>query len=155
MRTVQDVARRVGLRPRTVRYYDRIGLVTAGARSEAGYRLYDAEDEGRLRFVRHARELGLSLDEVRQLLSAAEAGCCGRLLPEFDGILLDKVAELDRRIAEMVEFRDRLADYRAGRGSACGCVAHSAFCGCLSDAPQLIPVGDVKPRFGRRDPDLT
>lgn len=155
MRTVQDVAQRVGLPPRTVRYYDRIGLVTAGARSDAGYRLYDVEDEGRLRFVKQARDLGLSLHEVRHLLTAAEAGCCDGLLPELDRVLGHKIAELDRRIAETIEFRDRLADYRAGRGSACGCAGHGAFCGCLSGAPQLISVRDVKDRVRPRDPGLT
>lgn len=140
MRTVQDVAAHVGVPARTVRYYDRIGLVEATTRSDAGYRLYTAEDEGRLRFVKQARSLGLSLEEVRQLLAAAEAGCCDRLVPELDRLLRGKLAELDERIAEMREFRDRLAAYRDGRGSACGCSGHGAFCGCLDDAPQLLTI---------------
>lgn len=140
MWTVHEVAERVGLPARTVRYYDRIGLVGASRRSEAGYRLYDAEDEGRLRFVRQARSLGLSLDEVRELMASAEAGCCDALLPELDRILADKISGLDQRIAEMREFRDRLAAFRAGTGSACGCTGHSAFCGCLDSAPRLLAV---------------
>lgn len=141
-RTVHDVAERVGLPARTVRYYDRIGLVPASGRSEAGYRLYSAEDEGKLRFVRQARSLGLSLDEVRRLIAAAEAGCCAALLPELDRVLADKIAELDVRIAEMSDFRDRLAAFRAGNGSACGCTGHGAFCGCLENAPQLIQLNE-------------
>lgn len=140
MRTVQQVAARVGLPARTVRYYDRVGLVEATERSEAGYRLYAAEDEGRLRFVKQARSLGFSLDDVRQLLDAAEAGCCGDLLPELDRLLQAKLVELDATIAELGEFRGRLAAYREGRGSACGCTGHGAFCGCLDDAPQLVQI---------------
>lgn len=140
MRTVQQVAARVGLPARTVRYYDRVGLVEASERSEAGYRLYAAEDEGRLRFVKQARSLGFSLDEVRQLLAAAEAGCCGQLLPELDRLLQAKLAELDATIGELGQFRERLAAYREGRGSACGCTGHGAFCGCLNDAPQLVQI---------------
>lgn len=140
MRTVQQVAARVGLPARTVRYYDRVGLVEATERSEAGYRLYAAEDEGRLRFVKQARSLGFSLDEVRQLLAAAEAGCCGQLLPELDRLLQAKLAELDATIGELGQFRERLAAYREGRGSACGCTGHGAFCGCLNDAPQLVQI---------------
>lgn len=147
-RTVQEVAARVGLRPRTIRYYDRIGLVKATGRSEAGYRLYSAEDEGRLRFVRQARSLGFSLEEVRQLLAAAEEGCCGRLVPELDRLLRAKLAELDERIAELKEFRGRLAAYAEGRGSACGCAGHGAFCGCLDDAPELLTME----KEGRRWP---
>ena len=140
MRTVQDVATRLGVPPRTVRYYDRIGLVEATGRSDAGYRLYAPEEEGKLRFVKQARSLGLSLDDVRQLLAAAEAGCCERLAPELDRVLVRKLAELDRRIAEMREFRRRLAAYRKGRGSACGCTGHGAFCGCLDDVPDLATI---------------
>lgn len=139
-RTVQQVAARVGLPARTVRYYDRVGLVAAAQRSEAGYRLYTAEDEGRLRFVMQARNLGFSLDEVRQLLAAAEAGCCGELLPELNRLLDAKLVDLDQRIAELQEFRERLAAYRGGRGSACGCTGHGAFCGCLDNAPQLVQI---------------
>lgn len=137
-RTVQEIATRVGLPARRVRYYDRIGLVGASRRSEAGYRLYDDEDEGRLRFVKHARNLGFSIDEVRGLVAAAEAGCCDRLLPELDRLLEAKLADLDERINEMCEFRERLGAFRAGKGSACGCAGHSPFCGCLNDAPELL-----------------
>jgi DNA-binding transcriptional MerR regulator len=139
MRTVHEIAERVGLPARRIRYYDRIGLAGASRRTESGYRLYDAEDEARLRFVKHARSLGLSLDETRELLAAAEAGCCEGVLPELDRILEDKVAELDRRIAEMQEFRDRLSAFRAGTGSGCGCRGHGPFCACLDGAPDLTP----------------
>lgn len=138
MWTVHQVAKRAGLPARTVRYYDRIGLVAASGRTEAGYRVYDAEGEGRLRFVRQARALGLSLDEVRELMAAAEAGCCDGVLPELDRVLTGKIGELDQRIAEMREFRDRLVAFRAGSGSACGCSGHGAFCACLEAAPQLV-----------------
>lgn len=139
-RTVHEIAERVGLPARTVRYYDRIGLVDASRRSEAGYRLYDEEGEGRLRFVKQARGLGFSLDEIRELMAAAEAGCCGGLLPELDRLLAAKVAELDERIAEMREFRTRLAAFRAGNGSGCGCTGHGAFCSCLERVPQLLNI---------------
>lgn len=71
-RTVKDVAVRVGLPSRTIRYYDRIGLVRSSQRSESGYRLYGAEEEGKLRFVRQAKALGFSLDDIRGLIAAAE-----------------------------------------------------------------------------------
>lgn len=133
--TVKQVADRVGLPSRTVRYYDRIGLVTAGDRTPSGYRLYSEEDEGKLRFVRQAKALGLSLEEIRNLMAAAERGCCGEVMPELERVLEDKVAEIDTRIAELSALRDRLSAYSAGKGSGCGCKGHGAFCNCLADIP--------------------
>ncbi len=135
-RMVKQVADAVGLPSRTVRYYDRIGLVSPVERSEAGYRLYGAEDEGKLRFVRQAKGLGFSHKEIRQLIAAADHGCA-EVVPELNRLLKDKVAEIDNRIHELRSFRQRLLDYAEGKGSTCGCHGHSAFCGCLDDAPLL------------------
>lgn len=134
--TVKQVAERVGMPSRTVRYYDRIGLVRADERSAAGYRLYSEEEEGRLLFIRRAKRLGFSLDEIRGLLDAAENGC-GGTVPELERLLEHKVKEIDARIAELVAFRDRLIEYHAGkRLSEPGCCSHGAFCGCLDDVPE-------------------
>jgi len=133
--TVKQVAQRVDLPARTVRYYDSIGLVSPQTRSEAGYRLYGPEDEGRLHFVRQAKRIGFSLDEIRELIAAAQRGCCGELVPELERLLADKVVQVDAQIADLHAFRGRLTAYQAGRGSGCGCSGHGAFCGCLNDAP--------------------
>ena len=134
--TVKEVAERVGLPSRTVRYYDRIGLVSADERSTAGYRLYSPEEEGKLRFIRQAKALGLSLEEIRGLMGAAERGCCGDVLPELERLLDEKVQEIDARIAELSAFRERLVAYSAGKGPRCGCRQGGAFCACLDDVPQ-------------------
>lgn len=133
--TVSEVAEQVGLPSRTVRYYDRIGLVRADARSAAGYRLYSAEEAGRLQFVARAKRLGFSLEEIRGLMAAAEGGC-GATVPELERLLEHKVQQIDVKIAELTAFRDRLLEYRAGRRrSDSGCCSHGAFCGCLDDVP--------------------
>ncbi len=139
--TVKEVAERVGLPSRTVRYYDRIGLVCADERSAAGYRLYSPEEEGKLRFIRQAKALGLSLEEIRGLMNAAARGCCGEVLPELERLLEDKVQEIDTRIAELSAFRERLVSYGAGKGATCGCQRGGAFCGCLDDVPQATVSG--------------
>ena len=134
--TVKQVAERVGMPSRTIRYYDRIGLVRADERSPSGYRLYSAEEEGRLLFIRRAKRLGFSLDEIRGLLAAAESGC-GATVPELDRLLEQKVEEIDARIAELTRFRDRLIEYRAGKSLLeHDCCSHGAFCGCLDDVPE-------------------
>jgi DNA-binding transcriptional MerR regulator len=134
--TVKQVAERVGMPSRTVRYYDRIGLVRVEDRSATGYRLYGPEDEGRLRFVRRAKRLGFSLDEIRGLMAAAEGGCAATV-PELDRLLEQKIEEIDARIGELASFRDRLVDYRAGkRLSERSRCSHGMFCGCLDDVPE-------------------
>lgn len=134
-RTVKQVAARVGLPERTVRYYDRIALVSPPDRSSAGYRLYGPQDEGRLRFVRQAKGLGFALDDIRALMGAAERGCCGEVVPELDRLLDEKIAAVDAQLGQLADFRDRLLAFRDGRGSSCGCREHGAFCGCLDDVP--------------------
>jgi DNA-binding transcriptional MerR regulator len=138
-RTVKPIAARVGLPSRTVRYYDRIGLVSPD-RSEAGYRLYGPEEEGKLRFVRQAKTLGFSLEEIRHLLDAAERGCCGEVMPEVRRLLDDKIAAIDAQMADLARFRSRLMAYREGPGDGCGCGnGGGAFCGCL-DGASLIQI---------------
>lgn len=131
-----QIARRVGLPPPTIRYYDRIGLVCAEERSDAGYRLYSAVDEGRLHFIRRAKVLGLSLEETRELMAAADGGC-GSTVPELQRLLDRKISEIDGKITELAALRDRLVEYRAEKsspnGNGCG---HGAFCGCLDDVPE-------------------
>lgn len=61
-----------GVNVETIRYYERIGLLAKPARSPGGYRLYRSADAERLGFIRGARDLGFSLDEVRQLLGLAD-----------------------------------------------------------------------------------
>jgi len=131
-RTVKQVAERVGLPARTLRYYDRIGLVTPRERSESGYRLYAPTDEAKLRFVRQAKSLGLSLDDTAKLIAAAEGGC-GEVVPELQRLLDEKIAHIDVQMTELQVFRERLVRYRAGKGSGCGCCDRGAFCGCLED----------------------
>ncbi len=136
--TVKDTAARVGLPSRTLRYYDRIGLVCP-PRTAAGYRLYGPEEEGRLRFVRQAKTLGLSLEVIRDLIAVAERGCCSEVLPEVERLLDDKIDAIDAQVAELGEFRERLVAFREGASSGCGCSGHDAFCGCLNDAAPAGP----------------
>ncbi len=131
--SVKDTATRVGLPSRTLRYYDRIGLVCP-PRTASGYRAYGPADEGRLRFVRQAKALGLALEEIRELITVAERGCCAEVVPEVQRLLDDKIAAIEAQMAELGAFRERLVAFRTGEGSGCGCSGHDAFCGCLNGA---------------------
>ena len=66
--TIGELARRTGLPVRTVRFYSDAGVVPPSERTEAGYRLYDAEALARLETARTRRDLGFDLDTVRRIL---------------------------------------------------------------------------------------
>ena len=74
--TTGAVSRLSGLPPKTIRFYEDQGLVSAPRRSPAGYRLYAAADVQRLQLIRRARQLGLALPEVRTLIDQAYADDC-------------------------------------------------------------------------------
>ncbi len=65
---IGDVARLSGLPVKRIRYYERRGLLEPATRSEAGYRVYGAEEVARLEFIKRAKLLGLTLKEIRELV---------------------------------------------------------------------------------------
>lgn len=76
---IGEVAERVGLSLRTVRYYEEIELVIPSARTEGGFRLYSEEDVQRLLLVKGMKPLGLSLDEMRELVGLLEQSATEQL----------------------------------------------------------------------------
>ncbi|HEY5434110.1 MAG TPA: MerR family transcriptional regulator [Candidatus Limnocylindrales bacterium] len=128
---IQEVAGETGLTPRTIRYYEEMGLLAPAARSGGAYRLYDADDLDRLRFIRGLRDdAGFSLAEIRQLLEDDRARArnrarfhatqdaverrtlLGEALERTDrqwATLHDKMARLEAMLDEVSERRARLA----------------------------------------------
>ena len=70
--TIGKLAGATGTKVETIRYYEQIGLLPAPARSAANYRTYDAAHLRRLSFIRRARDLGFSIDQVRELMGLAD-----------------------------------------------------------------------------------
>lgn len=66
------LSKRTGVNIETIRYYEKTGVLQPAPRTEGGYRTYSSDDVRRLAFIRRARELGFSLDEVRALLDMAQ-----------------------------------------------------------------------------------
>jgi MerR family mercuric resistance operon transcriptional regulator len=73
--TVSQLAKTAGVRPETVRYYQRIGLMRTPPREEHSFRSYDNEDATRLRFIRHGQSLGFTLDDIAELLHLSTTDC--------------------------------------------------------------------------------
>ena len=106
---IQEVAADTGLTPRTIRYYEELGLLAPAGRSEGAYRQYDADDLDRLHFIRGLRDdAGFSLAEIRQLLEDEEARVHNRVRfratddpAERRRILTDAIATVDRQVATL------------------------------------------------------
>jgi len=103
---IGQVARAAGVAVDTVRYYEREGLLPRTSRSASGYRQYSPADIARVRFIRQAKALGFTLDDIAELLSLQDGG---GLREQVRARAQDRVAELDRRISELTAIRDALA----------------------------------------------
>ena len=103
-----------GVTAKMIRYYESVGLIPAPDRRESGYRDYKAADVSRLGFVRRARDLGFSMDEIRDLLRLWSDK--SRSSREVKEIALRHIADLDQRARQLTEMADALR-HLAG---ACG-----------------------------------
>src|SRR5262252_720983 len=112
---IGELARRGGVTPAALRYYEAAGLLAPAFRTEGGYRAYEAGALGRIEFIQHAKELGLSIGEIRRLLSGSggdakeDAATLGRLVASKLAQVRERTAELRRREARLEALRARLA----------------------------------------------
>jgi DNA-binding transcriptional MerR regulator len=104
--TVKRLADVAGVRPDTVRYYEKVGLLPAPARTESGYRAYEPGMVDRLRFIQGAQRLGLSLAEIRDLLAVRDTGRCP--CEPAAPLLRRHISELDAEMARLSALRAEL-----------------------------------------------
>jgi DNA-binding transcriptional MerR regulator len=132
---IGQLARVTGFTPKTLRYYESIGLLRPVSRTLAGYRLYGEAAVERLRFVRRAQALGLSLRDIGAILEISDAGCipCEHVVAIVDRELGHIEAELRRlrsRRRDLLALRSKmsaaLASGSARPGRACPCIAEDA-----------------------------
>jgi DNA-binding transcriptional MerR regulator len=113
---IQEVAAEVGLTARSIRYYEEVGLLEPAARSEGDYRLYDADDLARLRFIKGLRDdAGFSLAEIGQILGDEAARTRNRErfrstddAAERKAVLRDGINRIDRQVATLRAKIDRV-----------------------------------------------
>ncbi len=115
--TIGRLADAAGVNVQTVRYYERRGLVPAPRRTPAGYRQYDADDVSRLRFIRHAQDLGFSLREIGELLRlrvrrGAACDAVERKTREKIALVQQRIRDLQRLNRTLVRLADACAARR-------------------------------------------
>jgi DNA-binding transcriptional MerR regulator len=110
---IGEVARLTGINSKTIRYYEGIGLIPPASRrnpshASPGYRVYSEADVRRLTLIKRAKLLDLSLEQLKQLLHAANEGCCEAVKPKFHALLESKLQEAEAKLRQLVELRDTL-----------------------------------------------
>jgi DNA-binding transcriptional MerR regulator len=114
---IGEVAARAGLNPKTLRFYESVGLLPSPSREANGYRRYSSETVELLSFVKQAQGLGFTLEEIKEILSIRRRGEVPCV--HVRSLLRAKAAELDRKLADLLALRRRIRRSLAewGRGS--------------------------------------
>lgn len=119
--SIGDLARETGCKVPTIRYYEEIGLLPAAVRTTGNQRRYDRAALERLAFVRHARELGFGLDDIRTLLALSDRP--DRSCDEADAIARGQLAAVERRLQSLAALKTELermiAHHCSGRVTDC------------------------------------
>lgn len=137
---ISQLVERCGVPATTLRFYESAGLLPA-ERTPAGYRIYDDTAVDRLTFITSAKHLGLSLDEIRDLLDARDQDVCATVRDRLLRLVEARITDTDRRIAELSAFNAHLTEVHLDLshpvpGGACG-----PDCGCVTAAPSgPVPV---------------
>ncbi|WP_424137702.1 MerR family transcriptional regulator [Roseomonas chloroacetimidivorans] len=118
---IGTVSRMARVKIPTIRYYESVGLLPAPARTDGNRRTYDMADVRRIRFIRHSRALGFSLDAIRQLLKLAgmpEQPCDGA-----DAIAREHLEAIERKVVQLTALSGELKSMleRGAHGSIAEC----------------------------------
>lgn len=105
--SIGEASRRSGVKISTIRFYEEIGLLPAPERSEGNRRLFDPEGLRRLRFIRHARELGFEVEDIRELLTLADQPL--QSCHPADHIAQRHLEAVEQKIARLEALREELS----------------------------------------------
>lgn len=110
---ISELAERVGVPTSTVRHYERIGLVSEPERTASGYRDYDDGAASRLLFITRARHMGLTCEQIAEILPIWDGVTCGPAHEQIARLVEAKRAEITERIRELEQFADQLDEVGA------------------------------------------
>ena len=118
---IGELSRRTGVKIPTIRFYEQIGLLAPPPRTGGNQRRYGKAEVDRLNFIRHSRELGFEVEDIRELLamSASPQSSCH----EVDSIAINHLKEVERRIASLTALRSELTRMieECDKGQICDC----------------------------------
>ncbi len=115
---IGELAGRQGVTTKAIRFYESIGLLPDPERTPSGYRAYGEVDAERLTFIKTAQRLGLSLEEIKEIIAFRDRG--EQPCDYVADVLQRQVSDLDRRIREMRSLRDELKQLQSGAATRGG-----------------------------------
>lgn len=112
MRKIGELAHELGLNPQTIYFYERLGLISSSQRTNTGYRLFNDQDVTRLSFILRLKELGMSLEEIKEILCLKDAHCltCEKVKDRLENTIKhidDQITTLQTLRAELLPLLDR------------------------------------------------
>lgn len=113
---IGELAKATGTTPKTLRFYEEVGLVTPAGRTTSGYREFTPDALDRLAFIRRGRAAGLTLAQIREVIDLRDAGATP--CRHVQNLLSTRLADLDRQITELQALRDTVAQLRAAADAA-------------------------------------
>jgi MerR family Zn(II)-responsive transcriptional regulator of zntA len=127
MYRIGELAKRHQIKVDTLRFYEKVEILQPSARSNAGYRLYSQTDEQKLVFIIRAKQVGFTLQDIRQLLSI-EVNRDNRACSDSKAVVDSKLAQIDAQIKELQLFRVSLSTLSQ---SCCGTDEPATNCSIL------------------------
>ncbi len=143
---ISELADRVGVPTSTVRYYERIGLLGPPARTSSGYRDYGEDEVTRLLFVSRARKMGLSCEQITDLVPIWGGTNCAAAHERVGRLIVDKQTEIAERIAELQDFAAQLDAVRVALEASPPPAA------CRTDLSCCVPVARPAPSRSNSSP---
>lgn len=139
--TISELARRSGVPATTLRYYERIGVIPPASRSDSGYRLYDERTLARLAFVQRAKALGVTLDDLADLVRLWDGAECAPVQERLRSMVHEQRGATRARLDELTQLANDLEAVGASIGDAicgpdCACVQPTA---AMGSEPEIAP----------------
>lgn len=143
---ISDAARATGFSVSALRFYEKEGVVVPD-RSDSDYRIYGDPHLDALRFVRRGKQLGLSLDEIKELLELLEDEDCAPVQTRIKELVSDRISQAQEQVAELVGFTSQLQEVQARLSAHTAQGSCDDQCGCRTDPathqrpePEPIPL---------------
>ncbi len=125
--TIGELAKRSGTTTKTIRYYERIGLLLPDKWGDNGYRYYDESQAQQLRFIRRAQRLGLTVTEIGELMDLACEVKCNELRSALKDLFARKIRDYELKIAALKMLKRNLQPEE----NSYACQAFMPDCACL------------------------
>ena len=110
---IGELAKKLKISPRTIRYYEEIGLLKEAKRKYGNYRVYDEEDLMRLKFIRKLKLLGLKLSQIQELEKLyREHPSNKKLIPRLIEMFDEKIKEIDEKVGNLISLKEDILNYK-------------------------------------------